>query len=44
MSREKKPHDFQGNVVGIDLGLNTFHTHSNGDAVENSKYLSYRGK
>ncbi|NEP05072.1 MAG: IS200/IS605 family element transposase accessory protein TnpB [Okeania sp. SIO2G4] len=35
----KETHNFQGNVVGIDLGLNTFYTDSNGNVVENPKYL-----
>ncbi len=35
----KETHNFQGNVVGIDLGLNAFYTDSNGDVVENPKYL-----
>ncbi len=32
-------HNFEGNVVGIDLGLNAFYTDSNGNAIENPKYL-----
>ncbi|NEP79728.1 MAG: IS200/IS605 family element transposase accessory protein TnpB [Okeania sp. SIO3C4] len=35
----KEAHNFEGNVVGIDLGLNAFYTDSNGNAVENPKYL-----
>ncbi|NET75696.1 transposase [Okeania sp. SIO1F9] len=35
----KETHNFEGNVVGIDLGLNAFYTDSNGDAVDNPKYL-----
>ncbi|NES76932.1 MULTISPECIES: transposase [unclassified Okeania] len=35
----EETHNFKGNVVGIDLGLNAFYTDSNGDAVENPKYL-----
>ena len=35
----KETHNFQGNVVGIDLGLNAFYTDNNGDVVENPKYL-----
>ncbi|NEO56359.1 MAG: IS200/IS605 family element transposase accessory protein TnpB [Okeania sp. SIO3B5] len=35
----KEAHNFQGNVVGIDLGLNAFYTDSNGKAVDNPKYL-----
>lgn len=35
----KETHNFEGNVVGIDLGLNAFYTDSNGNAVENPKYL-----
>ncbi|WP_375341185.1 RNA-guided endonuclease InsQ/TnpB family protein [Okeania sp. SIO1I7] len=35
----EETHNFQGNVVGIDLGLNAFYTDSNGDVVENPKYL-----
>ncbi|WP_237395669.1 transposase [Okeania sp. KiyG1] len=35
----KETHNFQSNVVGIDLGLNAFYTDSNGDVVENPKYL-----
>ncbi|NEQ72240.1 MAG: IS200/IS605 family element transposase accessory protein TnpB [Okeania sp. SIO2C9] len=36
----KEGHKFEGNVVGIDLGLNAFYTDSDGNAVENPKYLS----
>ncbi|MGB3510479.1 MAG: transposase [Microcoleaceae cyanobacterium] len=35
----KEAHTFEGNVVGIDLGLNAFYTDSDGNAVENPKYL-----
>ncbi|NEP89325.1 MAG: IS200/IS605 family element transposase accessory protein TnpB [Okeania sp. SIO2C2] len=35
----KETHNFGGNVVGIDLGLNAFYTDSNGYVVENPKYL-----
>ncbi|WP_366558074.1 transposase [Okeania sp. SIO3B5] len=35
----KETHNFEGNTVGIDLGLNAFYTDSNGNAVENPKYL-----
>ncbi len=35
----KETHNFEGNVVGIDLGLNAFYTDSNGKAVDNPKYL-----
>ncbi len=38
-AQRKEAHNFEGNVVGIDLGLNTFYTDSNGDFVENPKYL-----
>lgn len=36
--REEK-HDYQGNVVGIDLGLKEFYTDSNGNTVENPRFL-----
>ena len=32
-------HNFEGNVVGIDLGNSAFYTDSNGNAIENPKYL-----
>lgn len=32
-------HEFTGNVVGIDLGLKEFYTDSNGNTVENPRYL-----
>ncbi len=35
----KETHNFEGNIVGIDLGLNAFYNDSNGGAVENPKYL-----
>ena len=35
----KETHNFEANVVGIDLGLNAFYTDSNGKAVDNPKYL-----
>ncbi|WP_026097506.1 RNA-guided endonuclease InsQ/TnpB family protein [Baaleninema simplex] len=35
----KESHEFQGNVVGIDLGLKEFYTDSNGNTVENPRYL-----
>lgn len=35
----KETHNFEGNVVGIDLGLNAFYTDSNGKGVDNPKYL-----
>ena len=35
----KEAHNFEGNVVGIDLGLNAFYTDSDGNVVENPKYL-----
>jgi putative transposase len=36
--REEK-HNYQGNVVGIDLGLKEFYTDSNGNTVENPRFL-----
>lgn len=36
--REEK-HDFTGSVVGIDLGLKEFYTDSNGNTVENPRFL-----
>ncbi|NEO93361.1 MAG: IS200/IS605 family element transposase accessory protein TnpB [Moorea sp. SIO3G5] len=35
----KEEHEFNGNVVGIDLGLKEFYTDSNGNTVENPRYL-----
>ena len=35
----KESHNFQGNVVGIDLGNSAFYTDSNGTVVDNPKYL-----
>ena len=35
----EETHNFQGNSVGIDLGLNAFYTDSNGNSVDNPKYL-----
>jgi putative transposase len=35
----REPHEFKGEIVGIDLGLKEFHTDSNGETVENSRYL-----
>src|ERR671932_561136 len=35
--REK--HEFQGKMVGIDLGLKEFYTDSNGNTVDNPRYL-----
>ncbi|GGA45652.1 RNA-guided endonuclease TnpB family protein [Okeania sp. KiyG1] len=35
----KEAHNFEGNIVGIDLGLNAFYTDSDGNAIENPKYL-----
>ncbi len=32
-------HEFQGEIVGIDLGLKEFYTDSNGETVENPRYL-----
>lgn len=37
-SREEK-HEFTGSIVGIDLGLKEFYTDSNGNTVENPRYL-----
>ncbi len=34
-----EPHEFQGEIVGIDLGLKEFYTDSNGETVENPRYL-----
>lgn len=36
--REEK-HDYQGNVIGIDLGLKEFYTDSNGNTVSNPRFL-----
>ncbi len=38
-AERKESHNFEGNVVGIDLGLNAFYTDSNGTVVDNPKYL-----
>ncbi len=38
-AERKEAHNFEANVVGIDLGLNAFYTDSNGAAVDNPKYL-----
>ncbi len=45
-AQRKETHNFEGNVVGIDLGLNAFYTvgtlHAtsvHGNVVENPKYL-----
>ncbi len=38
-AERKETHNFEGNVVGIDLGLNAFYTDSNGKVVDNPKYL-----
>ncbi|MGK7926906.1 MAG: RNA-guided endonuclease InsQ/TnpB family protein [Spirulina sp.] len=35
----KEDHEFQGNIVGIDLGLKEFYTDSEGNTVENPRYL-----
>jgi putative transposase len=35
----KEQHEFQGEIVGIDLGIKEFYTDSNGETVENHKYL-----
>jgi putative transposase len=35
----REQHEFQGEIVGIDLGLKEFYTDSNGKAVENPRYL-----
>ena len=35
----KEKHEFNGNVVGIDLGLKEFYTDSEGNTVENPRYL-----
>ena len=38
-AQRKESHNFEGNVVGIDLGNSAFYTDSNGNAVDNPKYL-----
>ncbi len=35
----EETHDYHGNVVGIDLGLKEFYTDSNGNTVENPRFL-----
>jgi putative transposase len=35
----REQHEFQGEIVGIDLGLKEFYTDSNGETVENPRYL-----
>lgn len=35
----REEHEFQGEIVGIDLGLKEFYTDSNGETVENPRYL-----
>ncbi len=35
----REQHEFQGEIVGIDLGLKEFYTDSNGKTVENPRYL-----
>jgi putative transposase len=35
----EESHDFTGSVVGIDLGLKEFYTDSNGNTVENPRFL-----
>ena len=35
----KEPHEYTGAVVGIDLGLKYFYTDSNGDKVDNPRFL-----
>jgi len=37
--QRREEHQFTGSVVGIDLGLKEFYTDSNGNAVENPRYL-----
>ena len=35
----QEQHDYQGNVVGIDLGLKEFYTDSKGNTVDNPRFL-----
>lgn len=35
----QEEHEFQGKMTGIDLGLKEFYTDSNGNTVENPRYL-----
>ncbi len=35
----KEEHEYQGNVIGLDLGLKEFYTDSNGNTVENPRFL-----
>ena len=35
----RESHEFKGEIVGIDLGLKEFYTDSNGETVENPRYL-----
>jgi putative transposase len=35
----REQHEFKGEIVGIDLGLKEFYTDSNGETVENPRYL-----
>jgi putative transposase len=35
----RESHEFQGEIVGIDLGLKEFYTDSNGETIENPRYL-----
>lgn len=35
----REQHEFQGEIVGIDLGLKEFYTDSKGETVENPRYL-----
>jgi putative transposase len=35
----QEQHEFQGEITGIDLGLKEFYTDSNGETVENPRYL-----
>jgi len=35
----QETHEFKGEIVGIDLGLKEFYTDSNGETVDNPRYL-----
>ncbi len=35
----QEPHEFKGEITGIDLGLKEFYTDSDGNTVENPRYL-----
>lgn len=38
-ANRKMKHEYKGNAIGIDMGLNNFYTDSNGNKIDNPRFL-----